>query len=148
MATFDLNAILPATIAWAEARSAEILRFGEPLWPEERRLAERVGVRAPDRIRLALVEAVPFPEEPHLAQAARALGLVGGGILGMTLGYGIYLCRSHRNARLISHECRHVHQYEEAGSIMAFLGVYLQQVATYGYCQAPLERDASAHEIA
>jgi hypothetical protein len=65
----------------------------------------------------------------------------------MTLGYGIFICRGHRTAQLVSHECRHVHQYEEAGTIEAFLGVYLRQIAQYGYAQAPLEIDAYGHEV-
>jgi hypothetical protein len=48
--------------------------------------------------------------------------------------------------RLVSHELRHVHQYETAGSIAAFLGVYLAQIATVGYDNAPLEPDAIRHE--
>jgi hypothetical protein len=49
--------------------------------------------------------------------------------------------------RLISHECRHVHQYEVAGSIAGFLPLYLQQIVSYGYEQAPYEIDAREHEI-
>jgi hypothetical protein len=49
--------------------------------------------------------------------------------------------------RLLSHECRHVHQYEAHGSIAAFLPVYLEQIATVGYRNSPLEQDARAHEV-
>ncbi len=44
------------------------------------------------------------------------------------------------NPRLLRHEFRHVHQYEKAGSISAFLPIYLGQI------DAPLEADARAHE--
>lgn len=50
------------------------------------------------------------------------------------------------SVRLVTHELRHVHQYETAGSIAAFLPVYLQQILDYGYAHAPLEMDARAHE--
>jgi hypothetical protein len=49
--------------------------------------------------------------------------------------------------RLVSHECRHVYQYETHGSIAAFLPIYLLQIATVGYVNAPFEQDARAHEL-
>jgi hypothetical protein len=49
--------------------------------------------------------------------------------------------------RLVSHECRHGDQYETQGSIAAFLPVYLLQIATVGYFDAPFEQDARAHEL-
>ena len=48
--------------------------------------------------------------------------------------------------RELSHEFRHVYQYEAAGSIAAFLPVYLQQIVAFGYANAPFEADARAHE--
>lgn len=144
----NLPRILPLAVAWAEVRSAEILRHGETLTPAERDLAVRMGVADSDRIRLQLVDRLPVPEDPMLAAAAASTGLLGPGIVGLTLGHGIYICRGHRTAQLVSHECRHVHQYERAGSIGAFLAVYLQQLAQYGYANAPLERDAYAMQIA
>jgi hypothetical protein len=39
-----------------------------------------------------------------------------------------------------------VHQYEEAGSIAAFLATYLEQIVTFTYAHAPLELDARRHE--
>lgn len=50
--------------------------------------------------------------------------------------------------RLLSHEYRHVHQYEAAGSIAAFLRRYLQQIAEVGYERAPYEIDARQWERA
>lgn len=144
----NLPKILPLAVAWAEARSAEILRHGEPLTPAERDLATRMGVSVPDKIRLQLVDRLPAPDNPMLAAAAASTGLLGPGIVGLPLGHGIYICRGHRTAQLVSHECRHVHQYEQAGSIGAFLAVYLQQLAQYGYANAPLERDAYAMQVA
>lgn len=66
---------------------------------------------------------------------------------GLTLGYSILICRGHKTRRLLSHELRHVFQYEQHGSIAAFLPVYLMQIATVGYQSAPFEQDARAHEL-
>jgi len=59
----------------------------------------------------------------------------------------IFLVEGRESRRLLTHECRHVYQYERAGSIRAFLPVYLRQIATVGYDAAPLELDAIEREI-
>ncbi len=141
-----LPMLLPKAVAWAETKAAEIAATGVPLNPTELSLARSVGVTHPEFVRVAVVEQLPLPENPMLRQAALEAGLLGQGGVGLTLGYGIYLCKGHVTPRLLSHECRHVFQYERAGSIAAFLPVYLQQIVDLGYANAPLEIDARAHE--
>jgi hypothetical protein len=148
---FDLAAqlpqLLPKAIAWAEARSAEITASGVPLTRVELRLAHLVGVQDPERVRILQVREIPQPQDPQLRQAVVATGFLGPRTIGLTLGYGIYIVAGHASNRLVSHECRHVYQYEMAGSIRNFLPVYLAQIAADGYEAAPLERDARAHEF-
>jgi len=148
--TFDLRAALPVltpkAISWAEAQSSSIEQLGRPLNEVLLAVARSVGVLHPELIRVAEVPSLPLPEDPELKQAALATGLLGPGMVGLTLGYGVYVCSGHGNVRLLSHEFRHVHQYEQAGSIAAFLPVYLQQIVTVGYHNAPFEIDARAHE--
>jgi hypothetical protein len=148
---FDLVSILPqllpSAIAWAEAQSRRASKSGHPLDAAGLALAKRVGVQHPELIRLQLVDALPQPNEPALRQAALATGLLGPGGIGLTLGYSIFIVRGHMSASLLSHECRHVYQYEAAGSIAGFLPIYLLQIATAGYRDAPLEQDARAHEF-
>jgi hypothetical protein len=148
---FDLAAalphLLPKAIAWAEARSAEITTSGTPLTDLELRLAHFVGVEQPEQVRILEVREIPQPVDPELRQAVAATGFIGPQTIGLTLGYGIYIVMGHSTNRLVSHECRHVYQYEAAGSIRNFLPIYLKQVASVGYAAAPLEIDARAHEI-
>jgi len=66
---------------------------------------------------------------------------------GLTLGYSILIVSGHCTVPLLSHECRHVHQYETLGSIEKFLPVYLQQIVDHGYADAPFEIDARTHEL-
>ncbi len=141
-----LPLLLPRAIEWANARSSEILAGGEPLNESGLRLATAVGVSDAARIRVSTVSALPLPEDPELRSVALEPGLLGPNMIGLTLGYGIYVCDGHQEHRLISHECRHVHQYEAAGSIENFLPVYLQQIAVHGYHDAPFEVDAREHE--
>ena len=148
--TFDLAAALPLltpkAIEWAEQRASEISASGEPLSEHGLAVARQVGVANPERIRLSFVPQLPLPTDPRLRQAAVQTGLLGPNMIGLTLGYGIYICHGHNSPRLLSHECRHVQQYEQAGSIAAYLPKYLQQIVQFGYTDAPYEIDARAHE--
>jgi hypothetical protein len=87
----------------------------------------------------------PVPEDPELMMAAQHTGLLGPSTAGLTLGYSIFIA-GHCTSRLLAHECRHVYQYEQAGSIAAFLPMYLNQIAEVGYDRAPFEVDARAWE--
>src|SRR5713101_3616336 len=142
-----LPLLLPEAIAWAQAQADEALAVGSPLAGEGLENARRVGIVAPERIRVRLVDALPLPENPVLRDAALQAGLLGPGMIGLTLGYAIFIYRGHLNLRILSHECRHVHQYESHGGIAAFLPLYLAQVVAVGYAAAPFEADARAHEI-
>jgi hypothetical protein len=142
-----LPTLLPAAVAWAQRRADQAAKTGTRLTREETQLARRVGVRHPELVRVELVEELPAPDEDALRAAATQAGLIGPGMAGLTLGHAIFIRRGHKDARLLSHELRHVHQYEEHGSIAAFLAVYLPQVVECGYAAAPLEMDARAHEV-
>jgi hypothetical protein len=121
---------------------------GSPLTDEEMGLALAVGVAYPELVRIEMVgNRLPMPGDPMLRAAALQAGMLGPGMVGLTLGHSIFICRGHRTRRLLSHELRHVHQYEQHGSIAAFLAVYLRQVLEAGYENAALERDARAHEV-
>jgi len=142
-----LPRLLPSAIDWVKAQSASILDCGSPLTDVENRLAVAVGVARPERVRLQTVESLPLPDDPELRHVAIETGLLGPGMIGVTFGHGIYVRDGYVTNRLISHECRHVFQYEQAGSIDAFLPIYLQQIATVGYRDAPFEIDARQHEL-
>lgn len=142
-----LQAATPKAIAWAEAQCEYILAHGVPLSVQEIADARTVGVSHPEKIRIALVAGVPLPEDEELSTIALHAGLLGPGTAGLTLGHGIFIVRGNQNRQLFSHEFRHVFQYEQAGSIAAFLGEYLDQIASVGYWDSPLEADARLHEL-
>ena len=147
---FDLRSLLaqllaPA-IAWAEMQSRQAEQEGQNLSPTGLEIAKRAGVKRPELIRIKTVDQLPLPVEPLLQQAAVETGSFGPGVVGLTLGHSIFVVRGHMTPRLLAHECRHVYQYESCGSIADFLPVYLEQIATVGYQNAPLEQDARAHE--
>jgi hypothetical protein len=141
-----LPVLLPRILAWANAQAEHILRQGTPLTAAGLTLASRVGVAQPDRIRILTVPTVPAPDDPELQQMALEQNLIGPNTAGLTLGYGIFIVDGCLTSRLLAHECRHVYQYEVAGSIEAFLPLYLQQIAEFTYERGPYEVDARAWE--
>ena len=149
--TFDLRGalphLIPKAIAWAETQSESAVQSGRSLDETFMSIARGVGVAHPEQIRILDVARLPMPDDPQLQQAAVATGLLGTGMVGLTLGYAVLVCPGYgRDVRLLSHEFRHVYQYEQSGSISAFLPAYLQQIVTVGYHNAAFELDARAHE--
>ncbi len=142
-----LPQLLPKAIDWAEKRSAEICSSGVALTEREKRIAMAVGVTNPEKIRISIVSSIPIPDDPMLQKVAIETGLLGPDTAGLTLEYGIYIRAGEDSDQLLSHECRHVYQYETLGSIGEFMPIYLQQIAQYGYEDAPFEVDARQHEI-
>ena len=148
--TYDLAAVLPKflpqAIEWVEIRSAEIISKGKPLTAAGIKVARSVGVLDPKRIRVELVESLPLPDDQMLRDVALQTGLIDPDMAGGTFGYGIYACKDQATNRLLAHECRHVFQYEVAGSIAAFLPAYLKEIVENGYFECPLEVDARQYE--
>ena len=96
---------------------------------------------------MLFVEYVPRPDDPDLKHALDEFQMLGVETSGVTFGYGIFIRSGCSNNKLLSHEFRHVFQYEQAGSIAAFLSIYFQQILDFGYWHAPLEVDARKFEL-
>lgn len=141
-----LPLLLPGAIAWAEARAQEAAATGVALTQQGADIARGVGVQRPELIRVVVVDSLLLPEDAMLRAAALQTGLLGPRTAGLTLGYSVFIRRGHETVRLLSHEFRHVQQYEAHGSIAAFLPVYLQQIVEFEYDIAPFEIDARGHE--
>jgi hypothetical protein len=146
----DLAAALPrllsVAILWAESLEADALAAGRSLTVTELALAKTVGVRDASRVRIMLVNRLPQPSHPELRAAADQTGLLGPNMAGVTFGHAVFIRHGFETNRLVSHELRHVYQYEAAGSIAAFLPVYLREIVDVGYQRAPFELDAQRHE--
>jgi hypothetical protein len=93
-APFDLTAIFPRALAWAQAQSDHIRRVGAMLTPVQNALAHAVGVEHPERIRILLAQSIPAPADPELVQIARERSFIAPDTHGVTLGYGVSVRRS------------------------------------------------------
>ena len=143
-----LPQLVPLAVEWAEQVSARAAATGAGLDSHGMDLARQVGVMQPEKVRIAVADPMPYPEHTMLRAAAVQAGMLGPQMAGLTLGHTILLSPGPQTKRLLSHELRHVAQYEAAGSIAAFLPVYLAQIVHFGYDDAPYEVDARSHEIA
>ncbi len=144
----ELSTLAPGAIAWAREFSAGALRQGVALTPAQREIARRVGVARPEDVRVLVVDGIPLPTEPGLRGAALKVGLSSERAAGLTLGHAVLVRRGWENdLRLLSHELRHVAQYEQAGGIAPFLETHLASLARHGYHDSPYEVDARAHEL-
>ena len=142
-----LNSLLPRAVAWASSLEQRALSDaqGLQLTPRQQDLARRAGVSNHERVRILPVPEIPLPEEPGLREAARMFGVITPGTVGLTLGHAILIreeCLA--DPMLIAHELKHVAQYEQQGSMSAFLGRYLSEFNLYGYLDAPMEVEARA----
>lgn len=143
----ELPNLLPKAIQWAEDIEAHIIKQGIALNKSQQLDAKAVGVAQPEKIYLLELENFPLPVDPILQEAATVLGLLGKNTAGLTLGYGILIKKGLLSRKLLSHECRHVYQYEQEGSVAAFLKGYITSIVECGYFESPYEIDAREHEI-
>lgn len=134
-------------IEWAQAQEAAALRAGKPLPASLQAIAKGNGVKLPQNIRLLVVDEIPLPREQPLAGAAAKLGLASSWAAGLTLGYAVIVAKGYEaDARILSHELRHVAQYEACGGLPRFLRVHLADMLERGYQDSRFEVDARAHE--
>src|SRR4051812_49132727 len=139
----QLPLIAERTIAWAKAQEASVLGNGAALTTEQVKLARSVGVRYPERVRVVVRDQIPLPDEPVLRAAAEGVGLSQSWAAGLTVGHAVVVRRGfERDPRLLSHELRHVAQYETAGGIGPFLVSHLRSLVEVGYENSPFEKDA------
>ena len=142
-----LPQIAPTAIEWATRFSRMANPRGVPLIAPHIELARTVGVQHPEFIRICLVDQIPLPEDPLIQSAASQVGLVQSNMAGLTLGYTVFIRATvQADIRLLSHEFRHVAQYEACGGIAQFLAVHLGHLVAFGYEDSPFEVDARAHE--
>ena len=141
-----LPRLLPLAVAWVEAQEAHVLATGQTLSDSGTQLAIAVGVQRPDLVRVKVVDQLPQPTHPELLAVGLQTGLLGPQMAGITFSHAIFIRQGQVTNRLLSHELRHVHQYETFRSIGAFLASYLTQIASVGYDLSPLEVDARQHE--
>jgi len=146
----DWQQQLPRFVAeysqWAGEIEQQAFKTGEKLSAVDLEMARKIGVKAPEKIRVVTQKDVPFPKHnKFLLGIGETLGLVGPGVINnaQVFGHAIYVAEHYELDRpRTAHELVHVMQFEREGSFANVLQLYLKEVATYGYDNAPLEVEA------
>ena len=121
-----LKRFSPLAFQWAKAQEDLILTHGVPLAARQIADAERVGVADPARVRVLVVDRIPMPDDPELAEAASRSQIITDKSRAVAVGHGIIIrADSWQDRELLLHQLVHVAQCERTGGLEAFVGIYL-----------------------
>lgn len=136
-------ASLPWVGVWAWRMERRAVRGGRPLSPEELAMARGCGVGSPERVRVLVVDEIPFPGFRWMQRLAARWNFDGSQTIGMALRYGIFVrgdaCGE---PGLLAHECVHTGQAERCGGLTGFLRRYLADCLLSGYSASSFEEEA------
>ncbi len=118
--------LLPDACEWVKAQEEFILANGVPLTERQTADAYRAGVKNCSRIRILVVDRVPLPTNPELAEAARSTQIISDKSQAVAIGYGIIM-RADRwgDRELLVHNLVHVAQHERSGGLEQWVRDYL-----------------------
>jgi len=122
----DFDRLAPLAFQWAAQQEAFVLKYGVPLTRHQMTDAERVGVQDAGRVRVLVVDRISLPENPELANAARAAQIITDSSRAVAIGHAIVIrADSWRNRELLLHQLVHVAQCERSGGLESFVKEYL-----------------------
>lgn len=118
--------LLPLAFQWATAQEEYILAKGASLDSVHTADAQRAGVKHCSRVRIMVVDRIPYPDNEELAAIARQAHIITEASRALTFGYGI-LVRADRwhDRELLLHQFVHVAQYERCDDLETCLHQYL-----------------------
>ena len=144
--TEKIEQILPLVLEWYTRTERQLLPLGRSLTQTERQRARELGVRAPQEVRVVVLQQFPMPDNEYIRREAIKHGIGSPDEGGRTHGYAIMLKPEYQDDSLILyHELVHVAQQDRMGR-EAFLRQYLTELETLGYARSPLELEAYARQ--
>ena len=143
--------LLPLACEWAKKLEEFVRGHGHPLGPTHAWDAHLAGVQDCARIRVLVVDRIPLPEDPKLAEAARRVRIITEDTRCMGLGHALIVRGDAWNDReLILHNLVHIAQGERAGGLEQWVHEYLgDRTNCPNFSIGSLEEEARriAHEI-
>jgi hypothetical protein len=128
-ATFEY--LLPLAYQWCKATEAFVLAHGVPLSPRQLADARRAGVQDCSRIRVLVVDRIPLPENPELAQAARHVRILTEETRCVGFGHALIIRADGWGDReLLLHNLVHIAQCENSGGLEPWVRRYLSNRRT------------------
>lgn len=127
-------------VAWHEVC---IRTKGTPISAHLIDWARDQGIQSPDLTHVTRTHPIPLPAPVFLRHWLDNRGFPCIHLSGLSLRHGIYLAPNLPDEDdTLRHELIHTRQYQQAGSIFAFLRRYLFQCLTEGYLHCQMEREA------
>jgi hypothetical protein len=143
--------LVPVAYQWAKEQEEFVLAHGAPLSSKHMEDAARAGVQDRARIRVLVVDRIPLPDDPALAEGARRTGIIT--IDTRCVGFGhavIVRADSWGDRELLLHNLVHIAQCERSGGLEKWIAEYLCDRRTCAkFTIGTLEHEARtlAHEI-
>lgn len=136
--------LLPLAYAWAQAQEEVVLARGIPLGPQQIADARRVGVRDPSQVRVLVVDRIPLPENPELAEATKRAQIITDASRCTAFGRAIIVRGdSWGDRELLVHNLVHIAQCERSGGLAPWIREYLTDRANCReFTSGPLEAEA------
>jgi hypothetical protein len=136
--------LLPIAYQWAKAQEEFVLARGNPLGPRHVRDANLAGVQDSARIRVLVVDRIPLPENPELAEASKRIGILTEDTRCAGFGHALIIRVDAWNDReLVLHNLVHIAQCERCGGLEQWVHQYLgDRISCPNFTQGSLEEEA------
>jgi hypothetical protein len=140
--TFD--ALLPRAYEWAKAQEEFVLARGASLALRDVGDAIRAGVQDAARVRVLVVDRIPLPKDPQLAEASRRAQIITDACRGVAIGHAVIIrADAWGDRELLLHQLVHVAQCERSGGLKAWVEKYLgDRRGSAQFTIGPLEQEA------
>lgn len=120
------ESLLPFAYQWAKQLEEFVLAHGNPLGSTQAWDARLGGVQDCARVRVLVVDRIPLPDNPELAEASRRAGIINEATRCIGFGYALIVRGDAWNDReLILHNLVHIAQCERAGGLEQWCRQYL-----------------------
>jgi hypothetical protein len=118
--------LLPFAYQWAKAQEEFVLARGVALGPRHIADARRVGIQDCSRVRVLVVDRIPVPDSPELAEIAQRAGIISDKTRCVGFGHALIIrADSWGDRELILHNLVHVAQCERNGGLEQWIRQYL-----------------------
>ena len=118
--------LLPLAYQWAKTQEDFVLARGSPLNARHMRDAELAGVQDRRRVRVLVVDRIPLPDNPELAEASKRIGIITNDTRCVGFGHALIIRVDAWNDReLILHNLAHIAQCERCGGLEQWVHQYL-----------------------
>src|SRR5438128_7418583 len=118
--------LLSLAYQWCKATEEFVLAHGAPLGPRQLADAQLAGVQDCSRIRMMVVDRIPLPDDPRLAEATRRAQIINEDTRCVGFGHAVIIrADAWGDRELLVHNLVHIAQCERSGGLQSWVHEYL-----------------------